>query len=69
MCGFNVPVLSKPYMPCFPGLHPVIIDVHAGALKGGVVDLSLPYVPFSFNFFKLGSLSVLIHHSSQALYP
>jgi hypothetical protein len=32
--------------PWFPGFFPVSIDVHAGGVKGGIVEISSDETPF-----------------------
>src|SRR5215469_15298995 len=43
-------------MPCLPGFLPVMNDVQAGGVSGGIADSSSPRTPLSFKRARLGNL-------------
>ncbi|KPL10007.1 hypothetical protein AMJ71_04740 [candidate division TA06 bacterium SM1_40] len=45
----------KPYTPCFPGLLPVMNEVQAGPVIGGMVDSSSPHAPCSMRRASVGT--------------
>lgn len=48
--------LIKSKIPCLPGFTPVVIDTHAGAVPGGVVEVSSPYIPLFIKYWKVGNI-------------
>ena len=49
----------KSKIPCLPGFLPVMKDVQAGAVKGWMVERSLPEAPVAMISAKCGSLPSL----------
>src|SRR3981081_3256641 len=42
-------------MPCFPGFLPVMNEVQAGGVSGGIADSNSPHTPLLVNFDRLGN--------------
>src|ERR1700738_4761388 len=48
-------------MPCLPGLLPVMNDVHAGGVRGGIADCRSPETPLSISFERFGNSPSAAH--------
>lgn len=60
---------SKSKIPVFPGLNPVAIDAHAGAVTGGIVDLIGAHLELSLSARRFGIVASAINFSRRSQVP